>query len=154
MSSFRLAATFVVAVVVGGAGLGVALSAQQPPASPPPDTHGAAVVNAIRHDRSPALRDIPPLGVDQAGDRPVHEPRPVPKHAGPKAPHRDPAAQDVAAVPLLAAPTINFDGISNLSGVLPPDTNGDVGRNHYVQWINLKFAIWNKSGTLLYGPAD
>jgi hypothetical protein len=35
----------------------------------------------------------------------------------------------------------------------PPDTNGDVGPNHYVQTVNTDFAIYSKSGTLLYGPA-
>ena len=40
-----------------------------------------------------------------------------------------------------------FDGVSNVNGVLPPDTNGDVGPNHYVQWVNLSFAIYSKSGT-------
>jgi hypothetical protein len=34
----------------------------------------------------------------------------------------------------------------------PPDTNGDVGPNHYVQTVNTDFAIYNKSGGLLYGP--
>ncbi|HEX2310774.1 MAG TPA: fibronectin type III domain-containing protein [Vicinamibacterales bacterium] len=141
-------------VVLVGVGLTVALTAQQPPAAPPAGTRGAAVVAALKHDTSPALRDIPPLGVDREGGRTVHEPLPVPKRRGSKVPWRDPAAQDAAVVPLIPAPTVNFDGISNLSGVLPPDTNGDVGPNHYVQWINLKFAIWNKSGALLYGPAD
>jgi hypothetical protein len=140
--------------VVVGAGLTIVLTAQQPPAVPPAAMPGAAIVRAVKHDTSPALRDIPPVGLDREGGRAVHEPRPVPKRRGAKAPWRDPVAQDAAVVPLIPAPTVNFDGISNLSGVLPPDTNGDVGPNHYVQWINLKFAIWNKSGTLLYGPAD
>jgi len=48
----------------------------------------------------------------------------------------------------------NYDGVSNLNGVAPPDTDGDVGPNHYFQMINLSFAIWDKNGTLLYGPAD
>ena len=48
----------------------------------------------------------------------------------------------------------NHDGVSNLSGVAPPDTDGDVGPNHYFQMVNLAFAIWDKSGNLLYGPAD
>ncbi len=47
----------------------------------------------------------------------------------------------------------NFDGIS-ATGYLPPDTNGDVGPNHYVQTVNVAFAIWNKTGTKLYGPAN
>ena len=36
----------------------------------------------------------------------------------------------------------------------PPDTDGDVGLNHYFQMINLSFAIWDKQGNLLYGPVD
>ncbi len=48
----------------------------------------------------------------------------------------------------------NFAGIGNLSGVAPPDTDGDVGPNHYFQMVNMAFAIWDKEGTLLYGPAD
>ncbi len=51
-------------------------------------------------------------------------------------------------------PEFNFDGIGNVNGVYPPDTDGDVGPNHYFQMINLSFAIWNKSGELLYGPVD
>src|SRR5262249_6637886 len=37
-------------------------------------------------------------------------------------------------------------------GVLPPDTNAAVGPNHIVQWVNLSFAVWDKSGNLLSGP--
>jgi hypothetical protein len=48
---------------------------------------------------------------------------------------------------------VNFEGVSNVDGVYPPDTNGDVGPNHYVQWVNLSFAIWDKNGNKLYGPA-
>jgi len=48
----------------------------------------------------------------------------------------------------------NFDGVNNINGVYPPDTDGDVGPNHYFQMVNLSFAIYSKTGTLLYGPAD
>jgi hypothetical protein len=61
-----------------------------------------------------------------------------------------------AAMPL---PTVNFDGISsddvaNASGfrVLPPDTNGDVGPDHYVQAVNTLLRVFNKTGTPV-GPA-
>ncbi|MCB2208309.1 MAG: PKD domain-containing protein [Bacteroidetes bacterium] len=47
----------------------------------------------------------------------------------------------------------NFAGVSNLSGVAPPDTDGDVGPNHYMQMVNLSFQIWDKNGNSLYGPA-
>ena len=48
----------------------------------------------------------------------------------------------------------NFEGLGNVNNVLPPDPNGDVGPDHYVQTVNLSFAIWDKSGQLLYGPAN
>jgi len=48
----------------------------------------------------------------------------------------------------------NFDGVPNLNSVYPPDTDGDVGPNHYFQMINLSFQIFDKEGNSLYGPAD
>jgi len=60
----------------------------------------------------------------------------------------------------MPGPILNFQGIS-ASEVLagngytpyPPDPNGDVGPDHYVQWVNVSFAIWDKSGKRVYGPA-
>ncbi|PYK30775.1 MAG: hypothetical protein DME57_05835, partial [Verrucomicrobia bacterium] len=70
----------------------------------------------------------------------------------------DPVVQRQALVAAAAPVTsTNFDGIGNgVAGfsvnAAPPDTNGDVGPNHYVQTVNTDFAIYNKSGGLLYGP--
>ncbi len=55
------------------------------------------------------------------------------------------------------SPLISFDGINNLAGVAPPDTQGDIGPDHYVQWVNLHLAAWsiNRSTwtpTLVLGP--
>ena len=47
---------------------------------------------------------------------------------------------------------VDFEGLGNLNGVLPPDTEGAVGPNHYVQVVNLSFAIYSKAGALLSGP--
>ena len=47
---------------------------------------------------------------------------------------------------------VNIQGVGNINGVTPPDTDGDVGPNHYFQMINLSFQIFNKSGVSLYGP--
>ena len=57
----------------------------------------------------------------------------------------------------------NFDGVGNVNGVLPPDTNGDIGYDpststkYYMQWVNLSFQIWDVTNpaavTSLYGPA-
>ncbi len=35
---------------------------------------------------------------------------------------------------------------------MPPDPNGDVGPNHYVQVVNMSLAVFDKTGTVLYGP--
>ena len=32
---------------------------------------------------------------------------------------------------------VSFDGVGNVLGVAPPDTNGDVGPNHYVQTVKI-----------------
>jgi len=54
-----------------------------------------------------------------------------------------------------------FEGISNQDNfnifgfrVNPPDPNGDVGPNHYVEIVNLAFAVFSKSGAVLLGPTD
>ena len=57
--------------------------------------------------------------------------------------------------PTIPAPLLTFDGISEAAsgcGCAPPDTNGDVGPNHYVQSVNSSFKIFNKSGATLSGP--
>jgi Bacterial Ig domain len=50
--------------------------------------------------------------------------------------------------------SLQFEGINNVNGVLPPDTEGAVGPNHYVQVVNLSFAVYNKVGTKLTGPSN
>lgn len=47
-------------------------------------------------------------------------------------------------------PLINFTGQN--SPYYPPDANGTVGPNHYMQTINTVYTIYNKAGDLLAGP--
>jgi uncharacterized repeat protein (TIGR01451 family) len=47
-------------------------------------------------------------------------------------------------------PNPNFLGILE-NGLVPPDTNGAPGPNHYIQIVNTEFAIWDKQGNLLSG---
>jgi hypothetical protein len=54
----------------------------------------------------------------------------------------------------MPTPIVNFEGLPNRNDAIPPDTNGDVGTNHYVQMVNNSFQIWDKSGNSLYGPVD
>lgn len=65
----------------------------------------------------------------------------------------DPLWQDSQGKTINArAAILNFDGVGNVNNVYPPDTDGDVGPDHYFQMINLSFAIWDKDGEQLYGP--
>jgi hypothetical protein len=49
---------------------------------------------------------------------------------------------------------VSFDGLSNASGVNPPDPNGDIGPNHYVQMVNSRFQIFTRTGVSVFGPAN
>jgi len=67
----------------------------------------------------------------------------------------DPVLQDeIGSTRETATVGQNFAGVSNLNGVAPPDTDGDVGPNHYFQMINLSYAVWDKNGNQLLAPAD
>ena len=53
------------------------------------------------------------------------------------------------------APTVSADGlrIGLGGGGVPPDTTGDVGPNHYFQWVNSSWALFSKTtGALVSGP--
>lgn len=47
----------------------------------------------------------------------------------------------------------NFDGVT-ANGSYPPDTDGDVGPDHYFQVVNVRYAIYNKNGVKLIGPSN
>ena len=66
-----------------------------------------------------------------------------------------------AAAPTIPAPLLTFEGLSNQDNfnvfgfrVNPPDPSGAVGPNHYVEMINLVFAVYDKQGNKLLGPVD
>jgi hypothetical protein len=73
---------------------------------------------------------------------------------------RDGALQSTGvAAAAIGAPIANFEGLSNQDNfnlyggrVNPPDPDGDIGPNHYVEILNLAFAVYNKQGTRLLGP--
>ena len=113
-------------------------------------------IAAERHDVSRPLREIVPIK-----PAPHHKPSDREKKFArqilrPRT--ADPIVQNYASAALIPAPGMSFEGVGNVNGVLPPDTNADVGPNHYVQSVNVSFAVYSK-GTdttppaLLYGPA-
>ncbi|HXU33268.1 MAG TPA: HYR domain-containing protein, partial [Thermoanaerobaculia bacterium] len=60
---------------------------------------------------------------------------------------------------VIPAPSLTFDGINSTSGILPPDTNGDVGPAHYVQTTNSSTSaitavgVFDKTTGALLAPA-
>jgi hypothetical protein len=57
-------------------------------------------------------------------------------------------------LPAMPPPLLTFDGINFVQARIregPPDTNGDVGPNHYVQSVNDSFRVFDKSGNPLTG---
>jgi hypothetical protein len=124
---------------------------------------------AVAFDVSPALRDLPraarPLVFDP---NKIIEVRREPGPEGPEVQDKgysgDSALQGFQAfmpAPVIPAPLVNFEGMSNQDNfnvfgfrVNPPDPNGEVGRSHYVEIINLVFAVYDKSGNKLLGPVD
>jgi len=47
----------------------------------------------------------------------------------------------------------NFEGIG-ANGYYPPDTDGDVSMTHYMQVVNVRFAVYDKNGNKLMGPTN
>ena len=101
-------------------------------------TFKSSKVVQIRPERGPVVRDTGFLG-DAAVQR---------------------SSGKATASPLaIPSPLANFEGLSNQDNfniyggrVNPPDPDGDVGPNHYVEMINLVFAVYSKNGALLLGP--
>ncbi|GJM08739.1 MAG: hypothetical protein DHS20C11_10150 [Lysobacteraceae bacterium] len=120
------------------------------------DKHAVEFGKALRHDVSPPLAELLQMGQKSQIERPsIDAAREIPnilpaqnatqnvieaEHGGRPSPISRGAG---AAAPPLGE---SFDGIG-ATGVLPPDTNGDVNDSYYVQYINLDWRVYNKDGT-------
>jgi hypothetical protein len=112
----------------------------------------------LKHDVSAPLRSIPPA------ESPNTKKQAKAEHVLPPPPEgSSPDTVVQVSVGGLAAPVAgtSFDGVGQgFSGpqgtfsvrYAPPDTNGAVGPNHYFQIVNDHFAIFDKTGTVVYGP--
>jgi hypothetical protein len=124
-------------------------------AAQPNQASGPVVGRADRADVSPPLREMHLLR--PAYRNPRDEPLaklPQRGKAGASRDLPDTALQKFAGPLLIPTPSQNFDGMINYWGYYPPDTNGDVGPNHYVQTVNDGFQIFSKTGQSLYGPVN
>jgi hypothetical protein len=120
----------------------------------------------VYFDESPPLRDIVPV-LEPNPNGPTSR-REVERENGlkpsthtPNFVSIDPVVQTFFGPLAIPTPIITFKGYTQQdnasTGPLinwPPDTEGDVGLNHYFQWDNTGFKIFDKAGNLLYGPAN
>jgi uncharacterized repeat protein (TIGR01451 family) len=138
-----------------------------------PDTAKAFPTMVVRqnisHDVSKPLRDLAkntPVFKPEAQEE-AEEVKVIPLGSGFKpASEPDPVLQkpvmtaEQVAAAAAARPTmgLNFEGLgigfpNYHVAVAPPDTNGAVGLTQYVQWVNLSFAVFDKtSGKVILGP--
>ena len=132
----------------------------RPGSSSPPADAGSGlrpeVRQALRSDTSVALRDVNVAHLKQP-----RATRDLPTLQMPKAVNNATPGESTGSRALdvegpvnanMPAFDLDFEGVGNVNGVLPPDTVGDVGPNHYMQWVNLSFQIWDKEGNSLLGP--
>src|SRR2546423_11785417 len=161
--------TAVLLVVVAAALVFLAVS---PPAvaQPRQRTHPQTpkFSKAVAFDVSPAVRNLPRITrprtyapdtiLEMRPERGESE-GPVAHRAKPR--RADGARQLFQPTTTIPAPLLTFEGMSNQDNfnvfgfrVNPPDPNGEVGPNNYVEMINLVFAVYNKAGNLLVGPVD
>ena len=121
-----------------------------------------ATVDPVAADTSPELGATCPTGFAPEQRADVPEPRlhPVVPRTGPRG--EDPVLQKGAPGAQLApTPLRSFDGASAADNILhngrriaPPDPDGDVGPDAYVQFINDLITVFSKTGTAIYGPCS
>ncbi len=118
--------------------------------------HRAEISNAIKFDKTTKpLREMFDTGErpePARGGRDFEPGRPQP--VGNRiTPFDDPLAAKSVGLPSALAEikaSTNGTPIDPQARVAPPDTTGDVGPNHYVQWVNLRYSIY----TLTRGGAN
>ena len=144
-----------------------ALLTANPALAKPPSEVG----HVVKMDISPPLRSIPPAKAVRGRSGLLREgpgefsdsltpdgfaPDGITSYGTAPDPTRQASPASSVAPPAMLT---DWDGVANADNsfiVSPkaPDSEGDAGLNDYVQWVNLKFKIWSKSGEALYGPAN
>jgi hypothetical protein len=129
--------------------------AQDAPGTQTPDV--VQMVGPVRLDQN--LRNLPyiPQEAEFEEQRLTRYPHP---ETGPPPPRASsPWLQSLLRglfrpVGTMPPPILTFEGgaAAQFCACAPPDSDGDVGPNHYVEAINVAFAVYNKSGTMLAGP--
>jgi hypothetical protein len=123
-------------------------------------TDGGELVNLTGHDISPPLRELVKLPHPDQPDVDEYEPaRRIPHPHMRKTPAPDPVVQHAMGLAPPIATIANFEGMgAGLAGFspggVPPDTDGDIGPNHYMQVVNTSITVFSRTGTVMLGPAN
>ena len=125
-----------------------------------PQSHKTPIViKEFKHDTGPLLREVPPL-FPELSPRSEHE---IENHVNPNhrwhnQVQRDRVLQREENSPRAQTPGfgLEFDGIgvgySSFCNCMPPDNDGAVGTAQYVQFTNVAYEVFDKSGNSLLGP--
>jgi hypothetical protein len=116
-----------------------------------------AVSPAVKHDVSLPLREMAAMALvtgEEKGlgelDEESYAKRLAVKKVG--EPVEDLIVQRSQPKKLVTTPGLSFDGVPGVSYKVP-DTNGAVGATQYVQWVNTRYAVYNKTtGKKVLGP--
>ena len=110
--------------------------------------HRAEISYPVKFDKTPKpLREMFDTGEKPEparGGRDFEPGRPQPVQNR-LVPFTDPLADKSVGLPSALAEikaSTNGTPIDPAARVAPPDTTGDVGPNHYVQWVNLRYSIY------------
>jgi hypothetical protein len=149
--------TLVAAGIIAAAGLApVTLSAADSPQMRTGKASGMARTPALSESRGQHFVPVAPAGGTKevpnflVPER-LQDMKPVETTRGPS--QQSPIVGQAPAADLSFGGYDNTDNVALLGfQIMPPDTEGDVGMQHYVQWNNLGFKIFDKAGNLLNGP--
>ncbi|CAN5586977.1 hypothetical protein BH10ACI1_BH10ACI1_29560 [soil metagenome] len=119
---------------------------------------------AVGFAESGNVRDFAPAQnfdaakTDAKNVRVVSENLPFRKESATATHESDAALAKTSALPM-PTPSLSFDGLASTDNaavfnyyIIPPDMNGDVGPNHYVQMVNSLVRVFDKNGTALTAP--
>jgi fibronectin type 3 domain-containing protein len=112
---------------------------------------GPVVVPDSQHGLSSRLGDTQGSPTQNGLQQEIPLRRPNPPMAPPLV-QNDPVVQSSPGPSASATSRKIITGVG-ANGYAPPDTNGAAGATQYVQWVNVRFAVFDKAtGNLQYGP--
>jgi hypothetical protein len=148
---------FFTALVLGLVGTSFAVFSFASPVPKKPLVIKALDNSAVTATISPALRDLPTINQSTPIQTEIGDTeRRLTGRQTPNPLMQDPVVQTAAPTVGMPPVGVSFEGMNidqGCGGCLPPDTDGAVGPNHYVQMVNTTLAVFNKTtGAMISGP--